>query len=171
MKQQGFTLIELLITVVILGILTGLAAPQMGQYLVQERVRGALTNLKQELGFARSEAIKRNLTIYVTSQEGGNWCVGISTEEDCDCSQTDPEQADACILPVDGTRVLRRLSSDDYPGVTLGDAFDFEFDAVRGVSNNNDTFTLSAEEFAGGVKVSRIGRVRACGNISGMEGC
>lgn len=171
MRAQGFTLIELLITLAIVAILAALAAPNMGEYIEQERVRGALINLKQELAFARSEAIKRNTTIYVSAAEGANWCVGISLSAGCDCSSSNPAQADACTLPVNGTPVIRHLTSNDYSGVVMDDAFDFEFDAVRGLSSANDTFKLSADSFSGGVKVSKIGRVRACGNISGMEGC
>lgn len=171
MRAQGFTLIELLITVVILGILTAMAAPSMGDYIVQERVRGALINLKQELAYARSEAIKRNANIYVSSQQGVAWCVGISTTADCDCQQTDPEQADACVLPVDGTRVLRRLDSADYPGVIMDAGYDFDFDGVRGVASSSGSFELSSDSYSGEAVVSILGRVKACGNISGMEGC
>jgi len=70
MRAQGFTLIELLITLAIVAILAGLAAPNMGEYIEQERVRGALVNLKQELAYARSEAIKRNATVFISSTPG-----------------------------------------------------------------------------------------------------
>lgn len=171
MRAQGFTLIELLITLAIVAILAALAAPNMGEYIEQERVRGALINLKQELAFARSEAIKRNTTIYVSAAEGANWCVGISLSAGCDCSSSNPAQADACTLPVNGTPVIRHLTSNDYSGVTMDDSYNFSFDGVRGLASDSDTFELSSGNFVGGVVVSTLGRVRACGDVSGMEGC
>lgn len=171
MRAQGFTLIELLITLAIVAILAGLAAPNMGEYIEQERVRGALVNLKQELAYARSEAIKRNATVFISSTPGAAWCLGMSLSANCDCSLTDPDQGAACSLPVNGVNVLRRINNVDYPGVSMDAAIGLEFDGVRGVSSQADTLELSSDNFAGEVVISRIGRVRTCGNISGMEGC
>ncbi len=171
MRAQGFTLIELLITLAIVAILAGLAAPNMGEYIEQERVRGALVNLKQELAYARSEAIKRNATVFVSSSAGADWCLGMSLSADCDCSISDPDQGAACALPVNGVRVMRRVNNSDYSGVAMDAAVGLEFDGVRGVASQGGTLELSSDNFSGKVIISRIGRVRACGNISGMEGC
>lgn len=171
MRAQGFTLIELLLTLAIIAILAGLAAPNMGEYVEQERVRGALVNLKQELAYARSEAIKRNATIFISSSPGANWCVGMSLTANCDCTIADPDQGDACSLPINGAEVLRRITNSDYPGVSMDAAVGFEFDGVRGVASQADTLEMSSDNYSGEVVISRIGRVRACGNISGMEGC
>lgn len=171
MRAQGFTLIELLITVAIVAILAGLAAPNMGEYIEQERLRGAVINLKQELAYARSEAIKRNVTVYVASATGASWCVGISLTANCDCTETDPEQGDACALPVNGEPVLKRLTHADYPGVSLDDNVTFSFDSTRGIASPSGSFELSSDRYSGKAVVSILGRVKACGNVSGMEGC
>lgn len=175
MRAQGFTLIELLLTLAIIAILAGLAAPNMGEYVEQERVRGALVNLKQELAYARSEAIKRNATIFISSSPGANWCVGMSLAANCDCSITNPNASDACVLPINGTKVLRRITSSDYSGVTMDKAQSFEFDGIRGLPYKNGSFSgtieMSSVGYDGEVVISRIGRVKACGTVSGMEGC
>ena len=171
MRAQGFTLIELLITLTIVAILAALAAPNMGEYIEQERVRGALVNLKQELAFARSEAIKRNTTIYISSTQGAAWCLGMSLSANCDCTIADPDLGGACSLSVNGAEVLRRITNSDYPGVSMDAAIGLEFDGVRGVASQADTLEMSSDNYSGEVVISLIGRVRACGNISGMEGC
>ena len=171
MGSQGFTRIERLITLGIVGFRTALAAPNRGKYIEQERLRGALLNLKQELAFARSEAINRNATIYISATDGASWCVGMSLQEDCDCSSSTPIQADACTLPVNGVPVIRRLSSDDYSGVTMDDDHEFSFDGIRGLASPSGSTTLSSDNYSGKAVVSILGRVKACGDVSGMEGC
>lgn len=175
MRAQGFTLIELLITLAIVAVLAGLALPNMGEYIEQERVRGALINLKQELSYARSEAIKRNAAVFISSSQGVNWCLGVSLSPDCDCALADPDAADACALPTNGTKALRRVTSGDYSGVTMDKAQSFEFDGIRGLPYKNGSFSgtieMSSTSYDGEVVISRIGRVKACGAVSGMESC
>lgn len=59
----GFTLIELIIVMVILGVLTTIAAPNMYDLVLASRVRTAATALYGSLILARSEAIKRNANV------------------------------------------------------------------------------------------------------------
>ncbi len=171
MRAQGFTLIELLLMLAIIAILAGLAAPNMGEYIEQERVRGAFVNIKQELSYARSEAIKRNATIFISSSPGTNWCVGMSLTANCDCSITNPNTSDACALPINGTKVLRRITSGDYSGVTMNTDHAFSFDGTRGLASSSGSFDLSSDNYSGKAVISILGRVKACGTVSGMEGC
>lgn len=91
LKIKGFTLIELMITLVILGIVVGLAAPAMSNFLVRQRVSGQASELMLALAFARSEAVKQGVSIAVipaTNASTGwsdGWCVGPSPAmSDCD---------------------------------------------------------------------------------------
>jgi type IV fimbrial biogenesis protein FimT len=73
-QMQGFTLIELMITVVVLAILLALAAPSMGNLVRDQRVKTAVGDVYVALAFARSEAIKRNVTVGVCSHNGSSGC-------------------------------------------------------------------------------------------------
>jgi type IV fimbrial biogenesis protein FimT len=70
----GFTVIELMITVVILVILTTVAAPSMSNLVRDQRVKTAVGDVYAALAFARSEAIKRNVTVGVCSHNGSSGC-------------------------------------------------------------------------------------------------
>ncbi len=61
----GFTLVELLITLVIAGILLGLAVPQMTAFIQRDRLVTQANELVADLSFARSEAIKRGTNVIV----------------------------------------------------------------------------------------------------------
>lgn len=81
-KAKGFTLIELMITLAILGIVLGLAAPAMGDFVVRQRVSSQANELMLALAYARSEAVTRGVDIAVlpainsgTGWSNG-WCAG-----------------------------------------------------------------------------------------------
>lgn len=81
-KEKGFTLIELMIAIAILGVIVGLAAPAMGDFLIRQRVSSQANELMLALAFARSEAVKSNTSIAIipatNSSDGWSdgWCVG-----------------------------------------------------------------------------------------------
>lgn len=175
MNAKGLTLLELLIVVAIVGILGALTVPAMGRYFEQERLRGALLSLKQELVYARSEAIRRHKDVYIVVSAGPAWCVGISLQENCDCALYDPAQSASCTVVSNGVPVLRRLAGENYPGVTLDRALDFRFNGFRGLPYRQGSFSgtlrLNSGIYSGRVVISRIGRIKACADILGMEAC
>lgn len=67
----GFTLIELIIAVAILAILLALAAPTFAEISLRSRSTNAVNALVGDLALARSEAVKRARTAYVSAN--GNW--------------------------------------------------------------------------------------------------
>ncbi|HEX9833096.1 MAG TPA: GspH/FimT family pseudopilin [Mycobacterium sp.] len=72
-QAQGFTIVELLITVAILVILIGLAAPSMGNLVRDQRVKTAVGDVYAALVFARSEAIKRNQFVGICAMTDDGW--------------------------------------------------------------------------------------------------
>lgn len=84
-KAKGFTLIELMITLAILGVILGLAAPAMSDFVTRQRVSGQANELMLALAYARSEAVKQGTDVAVlpaTNAGSGwtdGWCVGPAT--------------------------------------------------------------------------------------------
>ena len=74
-RASGFTIIEMMIVMSILALLAAIAAPNLGQMLRIQRVKNASFDIFSTLNFARSEAIKRNVTITI-APVGGGWSSG-----------------------------------------------------------------------------------------------
>lgn len=63
--MRGVTLTELLVTLAILVILVGLAAPQLSTFIAQRAVESQAQTLSAALQLARSEALKRGQPITI----------------------------------------------------------------------------------------------------------
>lgn len=83
-RLSGFTLVELMITLSVAGILLAVAVPSFNRMMVTSRVTAQSNELVAALNFARSEAIKRNVSMALcraraadsnvcTSPDTGNW--------------------------------------------------------------------------------------------------
>ena len=72
--QRGFTLVELVIVVFMVGVLATLAGPLYRDFVIQQSIRTAAYELMSDLTFARSEAVKRNMS--VTISKVGTWSGG-----------------------------------------------------------------------------------------------
>jgi type IV fimbrial biogenesis protein FimT len=73
----GFTLPELLAAIAITGILAALAAPSMSQFVANQRLKSASSELFLALLRARSEAVKRNadITVQPVSTWNDGWTI------------------------------------------------------------------------------------------------
>lgn len=68
---KGFTLVELMIAIAILGILSAIALPNLRVYVLNQRVKSAAFELHAALMYARSESIKRNGDVVMSTS--GTW--------------------------------------------------------------------------------------------------
>lgn len=73
---KGFTIIELMITLAVATILLGLAAPSFNDIIKDSRLTTQINGLSASLNLARSEAIKRSLTVTVCKSANGTACGG-----------------------------------------------------------------------------------------------
>src|SRR2546430_17465107 len=73
-RARGFTLVELLTVVVVLVVLTLIAAPAFNELTRSQRVQMAAMDLFTSLLRARSESIKQNTD--VTLSPAGTWAAG-----------------------------------------------------------------------------------------------
>lgn len=76
-QQTGFTLVELLITVAIAAILAALAAPSFQTLMARQRIKTGSADLVSHLTLSRSEAIKQNSDVTMTSASNdSSWASG-----------------------------------------------------------------------------------------------
>jgi type IV fimbrial biogenesis protein FimT len=72
--ERGFTLIELMVTIAVLAILLGIAAPSFRDMTASSDLRGISNELITTLAQARSEAIKRGGRVTVCMSADGTAC-------------------------------------------------------------------------------------------------
>jgi len=73
-KQGGFTIVELMFTIVVLGVLLAIGAPNFRDFLRNARLSAAANDMIGALNLARSETVKRRLPMSVCSSNGGTSC-------------------------------------------------------------------------------------------------
>ncbi len=71
----GFTLVELLTTLSVLAVVAALAAPGMRSFAAGQKVKALAYDMTGDLLLARSEALKRNVSVSLTAS-GTNWASG-----------------------------------------------------------------------------------------------
>jgi len=64
-RVTGFSLVELMVTVVVIGILSALAVPNMRAFIQNMRITSQTNEFISDLNYARSEAIKRAADVTV----------------------------------------------------------------------------------------------------------
>lgn len=75
-KQRGFTLIELMVTIAVLAILLGVAAPSFYHQIQNNRSAALGEEFASALNYARGEAVKRGERISLCASADGSECGG-----------------------------------------------------------------------------------------------
>lgn len=114
-QQSGFTLVEMMITVFMIAVLLGIAVPSYQNFIANQRVKTFSFELYTTMVQARSEAIKRNATVYVRPS-GAGWSGGWAITTDnakgyaacvadaTDCYKVvDPDNSITIVVNSDGT--------------------------------------------------------------------
>jgi len=173
--NRGFTLVELLVTLTVIALLTGLAAPAMARLIDNARLHAATEQLAGELRRARSHAISHQQTIYLVLQgAGARWCFGWSSRRDCNCRAQQPDAA--CATGDSGGVQVHRLLSDTFRTVRLQRAGapgkrQLVFSPVRGAATAV-SFRLMNGRGEQRVIISPLGRIRHCRvGAAGDAGC
>lgn len=83
MAQKGFTLIELMVTLAVLGVLLGLAAPNFAQMIRDNRAAAEINAVSSMLNYARREAVQRaqKTKLVGPSAADGSWQVLRSSDD------------------------------------------------------------------------------------------
>jgi type IV fimbrial biogenesis protein FimT len=90
-RFAGFTLIELLVVIGVIAILSTVATPSFIGIIAKHRAKATASDLHLALVKARSEALKRNVTVKINPNASG-WAQGwtIQDENSTGCSSSTP---------------------------------------------------------------------------------
>lgn len=151
--QRGLTAIELMVTLAILAILIGIAAPSMTRFIVQWRLSNAVNAVTGSLRTARTEAIARARPVVVCqlragtavdceTGSGGNdfaagWIVFAKNDRDTDFAYS--ESTDEVLLRQDALPGIAKIA--------LGKAGRFVFLPNGLVSSGSNSITVEAPGF------------------------
>lgn len=72
----GFSLVELMITLVVLGVVVGIAAPSFSGLINSNRLTAASNEVVAALQVARMEAVRRNTSVVLCPSADGASCAG-----------------------------------------------------------------------------------------------
>ena len=151
--QLAFSLIELLVTITILAILVGIAAPSFKTWLLNKQVRTAADSIVNGMQKARGEAVSRNANVAFQLGVGTSWTVSV----------VNPATVIESRLSAEG-------SSNVVPTVSPGGATSVTFNSLGSVVSNADaspSLTQVDLEVSGGTARLRVtvgvgGNVKMC---------
>lgn len=170
--QSGTSLVEVMVVVTIVAILATVAIPYFGDLMAHQKLRGAADNLRGDLVFARSEAIKRQAHVFVVFSAGAPWCYAVTLDATCGCDRAcgSPEQVLRQVRSSEAAEGVQLLSAA-FAGSFCGSQKCVRFEAFHGnAAGSNGTATFQgAEGSKYKVIVAAIGRARAC-RASGDSG-
>ena len=87
LRDRGFTLVELMVTLAVIAILMGIAAPAFVDFVRAVRASSTVSALNSALSLARSEAVKRNVRACVYSADwSAGWSVRIDSNGNSSCA-------------------------------------------------------------------------------------
>jgi len=190
--RNGFTIIELMVVIAVVAIISSFALPSYQTMIEKRNLSSGAQQFSAFFSAAKMEAIKRNemIAIFTDVDEA---CMGFfiydpddaTPRTDCDCTLTDPDDADACAIDEfgDGGMALRVLDNSllnkpvNITDIDItGRADDLViFDPIRGMLvfdgavapipmelkmlSMHDTYGLN-------VRVTATGRVTVCSDTS-----
>lgn len=162
--DSGLTLIEVMIIVIVIGILTIIAVPNFIQFMQRYRLVTTIQSIYYNLQYARSEAVKRATTVYVSFQTGANWCYGINSGSACNC--TLPSGCSLGTFTPPSSQLTTLSLSAGFTGLN--------FEGSRGAANAAGiiTLTVTGGTSSMGINVGTLGNLKLCSNnISGYPAC
>ena len=161
----GVTLLEALVVLAVIVITTIIAVPSFITFIQERRLTLAAENLYYAMQTARSEAIKRNATIYVSFQTGDSWCFGANTGSNCTC--TTPSGCNIGTAQAPQSQQLTLSTT----GLTSNS---FQFEGTRGASNVSSgkiTLTLYGQTTSVSILIGNLGNIQLCSSLSGYQAC
>jgi prepilin-type N-terminal cleavage/methylation domain-containing protein len=140
-RIAGFTLTELMITLLIAGIILGIAGPRFVRFISHLSARGAASQVVADLTLARTQAVREGVTTSFLLDSPTQYRIEVS-----------------------GTpaRTVKTVNLQrDHPGVRITGAT-VAFDSrgmARDLGNSGGTLTISRGQQVDVVRITAVGRV------------
>lgn len=165
LHNKGLSLIEFLIAISIIAILSVLSIPTFISLVKNHRLSSIAETLYYDLQYARTEAIKRNTTVYVSFTTGDNWCYGINAGSTCNCAT-----AGSCALGTTQASAAQQvsLSASGYGSNYVS------FEGTHGAANASGSLTMTLYQQTPLITLSigMLGNLQMCSTgISGYTAC
>lgn len=173
--QQGFTLVELMVTIALLAVLMGLAAPTFIESRRNAQLTSLANNFLASVNTTRAEALKTGLQVYMVPMANNDWATGWRVYVDVDADRTYSAASDRVLLEQPA------FDSSITIDPTVGSGFDdgggtkyIMFNASGYPRKNNGSphnSTLGLVNSAGqrSIVLNVVGRARVC--KTGTTGC
>jgi len=145
-KQAGVTLIELMFVLVILGVLLGMAVPNMRDFLRNSRMTGYANDLLADVNLARTESVKRRALVTVCASAN-------PTATSPTCAATDATSFTGWVVFVD----------DANPNATSADDGNAVIDAGETILRRHDVIPATARSDTGFISFADTGFARNVG--------
>jgi len=145
-RSSGFTILELMIGLAIIGVMAGIAVPNMLAYIPKSRLNGAARMIMTDLMVQRMKAVKTNERTQVHFIGGNQYRLN------------DDANGDGTVSNPEGDAVLKDVQSQ-YPDVSLSSTNNPIF-LPRGTATNLATITLTNPAGSKAITVSITGRVK-----------
>ncbi|MHB1220742.1 MAG: GspH/FimT family pseudopilin [Gammaproteobacteria bacterium] len=163
---QGVTFLEMMATLSIAAVLALLSTVLFTDFIARYRLSATADSLYFQLQYARSEAVKRNIPVYVSFHAGDTWCYGIHTSSACDC--TTP--ASCSLGTVSYTKAgLISLSTNGLISNAI------YFDGTNGSANASGSITFTKYGQSTPLittPLRRLGNTTACStDVNGYSAC
>lgn len=176
-RHVGFTLVELLVVIAIVAVLASLAAPSFRSMIVKNAVNSAASSLQADLNYARSEALKRGLSVTacvststIACSNSGNWENGWIVFVDRDANNA---RNTAVGAGEDLVRVYQATGETAFSITTTGGSAVKTIRFNRNGGSNAEGLKLSPSDASLSVGraicIATTGRVRL--TASGVESC
>ena len=167
-RLSGFTLIEMMVTLSVATILTVVAVPNMQSMLQRRQLEGAAGEVYANLLLARSQAIEKNQSAFVSfSGSGTGWAYGLDDDSSCN-----PTLSSDCTV----NGAARVYAGSTWSNVSLAHPFAgnvLSFESRRGLPSASGTIQLTSTAGQINVSVSPIGYVSICSSqrLGGYSAC
>lgn len=177
-RHCGFTLIECLVTVGIVGVLSGLAAPSFSEYRRNAELTSAANDMAAAINAAKAQGMNSGLNAIVAPVDGSNWSSGWVVFVDKNYNGV----MDAGVeKPVYKREPLPATFETTGSGTAAASAPYIIFDALGYARDSSGGYSNSTVEVAstadGGsnymmtrrIKVAGSGRIRVCKPVSATD--